>query len=264
MQDQQNRQIYNRIVEAKKCGEKLFAVLVDPEKQYLTTLSAINHAQTKPDFILVGGSQYRQTVHKAVEIIKSQCQIPVVLFPGDCSQLTDNADALLLISLISGKNPEYLIGQHIASARKIIEASIETISTGYILIDGGTTTAVERISKTTPYSPLSTGLIVDTALAAYLLGQKAVYLEAGSGAKIPVDPRIISEVSRSVPLPIIVGGGIKTPRQVADAYNAGADIVVIGNHFETVPSDILPITTEVARFKKTASSGLIDSFGSID
>ena len=188
--------------------------------------------------IFVGGSQLKESIYNTVKKIKQLTQVPVVMFPGDASQFAENVDALLFLSLASGRNAKYLIEQHIEAAQAIKSSGVETIPTGYILVDGGKRTAVEQISGTSPYPTSNPQLIADTALACQLLGHKMVYLEAGSGANHPVPKNIIAETRKAIDIPLIVGGGIKTPQQMMDAFSAGADLVVIGNHLESHPEDL--------------------------
>ena len=227
--------IYNTITTAHKIGKQLFAVLIDPEKCVGTTLEQVIDTANKaqPNFIFVGGSQLQNSVDETVIHIKSLTTIPVVLFPGNAFQLTNKADALLLLSLISGRNAEWLIGQHVQAAKAIQESALETISTGYILIDGGNTTAVERVSKTKPLQHDAIDEVVSTALAGELLGNKLIYLEAGSGAQNPVPTSLIKAVKESIHIPLIVGGGLTSTDAIKKAYEAGADIVVVGNYLET-------------------------------
>ena len=227
--------IYNTITTAHKTGKRLFAVLIDPEKCVGTKLEQVIDTANKaqPNFIFVGGSQLQNSVDETVIHIKRLTTIPVVLFPGNAFQLTNKADALLLLSLISGRNAEWLIGQHVQAAKVIQESALETISTGYILIDGGNTTAVERVSKTKPLQHDAIDEVVSTALAGELLGNKLIYLEAGSGAQNPVPTSLIKAVKESIHIPLIVGGGLTSTDAIKKAYEAGADIVVVGNYLET-------------------------------
>ena len=192
-------------------------------------------------FIFVGGSQLKESIHNTVERIKRLTSVPVVMFPGDVSQFADNVDALLFLTLASGRNAKYLIEQHINAAPMIKKTGVETISTGYILIDGGKLTAVERVSHTTPYSAEDVNLIANTALACQLLGHKMVYLEAGSGANHPVPQNVIRTIRKTIDIPLIVGGGIKTPEMMQCAFEAGADLVVVGNHIESHPEELTQI-----------------------
>ena len=223
----------------------MFALLIDPEKvsdewlhQIMSTVDGQQSIANSQLLIFVGGSQLRESAFDVVEKIKSLTSIPVVMFPGDTSQFADNVDALLFLSLASGRNSKYLIEQHIESAQTIKKSGIECISTGYILIDGGKHTAVERISNTSPYSTDNVQLITNTALACELLGHKIIYLEAGSGANHPVPQNIIKATRETISLPLIVGGGIKTPQQMLSAFDSGADLVVVGNHLESHPEDL--------------------------
>ena len=223
----------------------MFALLIDPEKasdewlrQMMSTVDGQQSIVNSQLFIFVGGSQLRESAFDIVEKIKSLTSIPVVMFPGDTSQFADNVDALLFLSLASGRNSKYLIEQHINAAQTIKKSSVECISTGYILIDGGKHTAVERISNTSPYSTDNIQLITNTALACELLGHKIIYLEAGSGANHPVPQNIIKATRETISIPLIVGGGIKTPQQMLSAFDSGADLVVVGNHLESHPDDL--------------------------
>ena len=227
--------IYDIITAARNTNKRLFAVLIDPEKCIGAVLDDViaTANKAKPDFIFVGGSQLQNSVDETVVHIKSLTTIPVVLFPGNAFQLTNKADALLLLSLISGRNAEWLIGQHVQAAKAIQESALETISTGYILIDGGNTTAVERVSKTKPLQHDAIDEVVSTALAGELLGNKLIYLEAGSGAQNPVPTTLIKAVKESIHIPLIVGGGLTSTDAIKKAYEAGADIVVVGNYLET-------------------------------
>lgn len=240
--------IYDQILANKAAGRKMFALLIDPEKcsdewlcHVMSTVDNRQSALSNQLFIFVGGSQLKDSVCTTVARIKQLTSQPVVMFPGDASQFAENADALLFLSLASGRNAKYLIEQHIEAAKVIKYSGVECISTGYILIDGGKQTAVERISHTAPYPTDNIQLITDTALACELLGHKMVYLEAGSGAHNPVNYNIIKAVHETISIPLIVGGGIKTPEQMMDAFCAGADLVVIGNHIESHPKDLTKI-----------------------
>jgi putative glycerol-1-phosphate prenyltransferase len=191
-----------------------------------------------PNFIFVGGSQLKISFSNLIETFKKELNIPVVLFPGDVTQFSPNADALLFISLISGRNAEYLISQHVNAAIPIKKSGLEVIPTGYILIDGAKKSAVEYISNTQPIPRDKNDIALATALAGELLGMKAIYLEAGSGANMPVPLEMIQHVKAQISVPLIVGGGIKNITQLQAAYRAGADLVVIGNVLETEPAKI--------------------------
>lgn len=227
--------IYQNILKSVAANEKLLAVLIDPDKFDLKKTEGfiVKLNQSVATHIFVGGSAVEAHVTEVlVYEIKKYTKLPVILFPGDVTQITNHADALLFLSLISGRNPEYLIGKHVASISTLRTTTLEVISTGYMLIENGKETAVQRVTETLPMPKANTQNIVDTAKAGELLGMKLVYLEAGSGAKEPITPEIISLVKQELEIPIIVGGGIKTVEQLNNAYNAGADMVVIGTAFE--------------------------------
>lgn len=229
------KSILQHIQKAKEKGEKLLAILLDPDKLSQDTIAEIIDQihHKKVDFLFVGGSVVKKGITaKFVQNLKKISQIPIVIFPGDFEQITHEADAILFLSLLSGRNPEYLIEQQIKSVPAIKKSNLEVISTGYILIDGGKETAVQRVSNTKPISQENSALIVQTACAGMYAGKQVIYLEAGSGALQPVNPKIIQEVRENITIPIIVGGGIKTKDQLQKAYQNGADLVVIGNGFE--------------------------------
>ena len=217
--------------------KKRIAVLLDPDKLTVEgTPSIAAKIEASPaDFILVGGSLVSSSVEKTVAAIKSATQKPVVLFPGGGSQLCGNADALLLLSLVSGRNPEFLIGEHVKSAFNIRKSGIEIISTAYILVDGGSTTSVQYVSNTMPIPANKPDLAVATALAGEQIGMKNIYLEAGSGAKNPVPPEMISAVSSICKSSLMVGGGLRSMTDINRAFSAGADIAVVGTAFEKNP-----------------------------
>ena len=249
------------MVNDQMVNKKALALLLDPEKADLASLPIT--PDVHPDYIFVGGSTGGDTtafVRALKEYLTAQrsCSAavlqrsgltaegglgrpPIILFPGSAAQFTPEADAVLYLSLLSGNNPEYLIGQQIKSARTIRESSMEVIPTGYILIDGGVETSTMRVTGTKPLDPTTAeGIqtIVDTSIAAELMGKKAIYLEAGSGAQTPVPPEVIKAVRAKTSVTLIVGGGIRTPEAMNAAYAAGADIVVIGNHFESHPEEL--------------------------
>ena len=228
------------MVNGKMINRKALALLLDPEKADLNVLPITS--EVHPDYIFVGGSTGGDTT-AFVRALKSQItnykpQIPIVLFPGNSSQFTPEADAVLFLSLLSGNNPEYLVNQQIKSARAIYDSQIDFVPTAYILIDGGVETSTMRVTGTKPLDPKDIDLIVDTCIAAELMGKTAIYLEAGSGALNPVSPEIIKSVREHTSVTLIVGGGIRTPEAMNAAYTAGADIVVIGNHFESHPEEL--------------------------
>jgi len=229
------KNIYNNILVSIEKKVKSLAVLIDPDKMKLEDLSSfmLKVNGSIATHVFVGGSKVDEAVTDLLVIeIKKLTSLPVVLFPGDIIQITDRADALLFLSLISGRNPEYLIGKHVKAASMLQHSKLEVIPTGYILIENGKKTAVERISKTKPMLRNNIQKVIDTAKAGELLGMELIYLEAGSGATHPVDIEMISEVKRNINIPLIIGGGIRSKKQLDKAYSAGADLVVIGTAFE--------------------------------
>lgn len=215
-------------------NRKLLSVLVDPDKFDENKASEfIQKLPAEASHIFVGGSTVEKgRTCEVVKVIKNLSQLPVILFPGDHSQISPYADALLFLSLISGRNPEFLIEQQVRSVEKIKNTNLEIIPTGYILIDGGNETSVQKVSKTIPLNQDEISQIVNTALAGQYSGKKLLYLEAGSGAVFPVSAEIIQNVKSALDIPVIVGGGIRSIQQLQKAYEAGADMVVIGTAFE--------------------------------
>jgi putative glycerol-1-phosphate prenyltransferase len=185
--------------------------------------------------VMVGGSHISHSVEEVVSYLKANTSRPIVLYPGNPVQVSFNADALLFLSMISGRNPELLIGAHVTVACAIKHHQMETIPTGYMLIDGGSPTSVEYISQTRPIPANKTDIAVATALAGQLLGLKLIYMDAGSGAKHPINRAMIERVNQNIDLPLMVGGGITSPELLAEAFEAGADIVVVGNILEKEP-----------------------------
>ena len=227
--------ILGYILKSIEKGQKLLAVLIDPDKVDKTQLpNFIKQVNASvATHIFVGGSTVKEEdCHLVVSEIKKHTQLPIVLFPGDVTQITDKADALLFLSLISGRNPDYLIDKHVQAISKLKQTNLEVVPTGYILIENGKETSVQKVTKTNPIPRKNVQKIVDTAIAGELLGLKLIYLEAGSGATEPVNSEIINKVKLSLKIPLIVGGGIKTKKQLQSAYNSGADLVVIGTAFE--------------------------------
>lgn len=227
--------IFSQIKFAKNNGQKLLAILLDPDKVKLESVQELiaKIEILSADFIFVGGSLVQEGATEIlVKALKKYTQLKIILFPGDYSQICSQADALLFLSLVSGQNPEYLINQQVKAIPKIKESHLEIIPTAYILIDGGKVSSVQKISKTKPISQDQEELIVNTALAGQFMGNQLIYLEAGSGAKYPVKVSLIKKVADELQIPIIVGGGIRTEKQLNEAYKHGADLVVIGTAFE--------------------------------
>lgn len=227
--------IYQQITQAKQAGEKRFALLIDPDEVSLAGLPALAElgAQTGVDFLFVGGSLLvHNTLSDCLSKLRSSCSLPIVLFPGSPLQIDEKADALLFLSLISGRNPELLIGQQVISAPYLRHADLEVIGTGYMLIDGGAPTTVSYMSNTTPIPADKPDVAMATALAAEMLGLRMLYLDAGSGARNSIPEAMIKRVSGAVSIPLIVGGGIRTPERAFQVASAGADVVVVGNAIE--------------------------------
>lgn len=240
--------IIKQLMRQKIAQQKQIAVLIDPDKassQHLAQI--IKHAiEANIGYFLVGGSLLStQNLENTIRYIKRNCTIPVVLFPGSPDQVHRDADAILLLSLISGRNPELLIGAHVQAAPKLKNSGLEIIPTAYILIDGGKPTTVSYISNTLPIPADKPDIAAITALAGAQLGLKLTYLDAGSGAKHPVSPLVIGAVKNQIEGPLFVGGGIKSADDIYNAFDAGANVLVIGNLFEEKPHLIAAVTQEV-------------------
>lgn len=223
--------IYSQLL---KSQQGLFALLVDPDKYSFLELKGLSQRAQKAsvDIILLGGSLTSASVEQTLMTIRQHSSIPIVLFPGNALQFTPSADAILLLSLISGRNPDFLIGNHVLVSQALHESGMEVIPTGYILIESGAVTSVQYMSNTLPIPRNKSDIVAATAIAGQQLGLKSIYLEAGSGAELPVPKEIIGEVRKCVDLPIIVGGGLRTPNVVRDAREAGGNMIVVGNALE--------------------------------
>lgn len=231
--------IYQSLVAGKKAGKKFFAVLVDPDKVALAQLPAFvalaESAQV--DFFLVGGSLImHDQLNAVVHQLKKNSSIPVILFPGSTFQLSPEADGILFLSLISGRNPDLLIGKHVVAAPYLHQSQLEILPTGYLLIDGGTPTTVSYISHSLPIPHNKPEIAVATALAGTMLGLRLIYLDAGSGAQQAISNNMVQQVAQSIDVPLIVGGGIRTPELAYSKAQAGADLVIVGNAIERDPS----------------------------
>ena len=240
---------------SKEMVNKKLALLLDPEKADLSRLPITESC--RPDYIFVGGStggdptDFIRALKEKLSIFNFQFSIPIVLFPGNSSQFSPEADVVLFLSLLSGNNPEYLVGQQVKSARKIKESQLDFVPTAYILIDGGIETSTMRVTGTRPLDPNDIQTIVDTCIAAEMMGKQLIYLEAGSGALHPVSSDIIQAVKKAVSIPLIVGGGIRTPEAMNAAFDAGASIVVIGNHFEDKPEELEKFLTAKRSYSRS-------------
>ena len=236
-------------------GQKSFAVLLDPDNLSLTDcpnlIRRCNRHQV--DYLLVGGSLVTTSQQSAlIRQIKELTDIPVLLFPSSCLHIDPQADGILLLSLISGRNAEFLIGQHVLAAPLLKESQLAILPTGYILVDSGRQTTASYMSGTMPLPHDKPVIAASTALAGQLLGLQWIYLDGGSGALNPVSPEMIAAVRKTIDLPLIVGGGINTVQKASAALAAGADIIVVGNHIEKAPHFIGEVAEVVREFNKVA------------
>ncbi|MBL7902171.1 MAG: geranylgeranylglyceryl/heptaprenylglyceryl phosphate synthase [Bacteroidia bacterium] len=225
------RKKFDKLIQQVEGKTPQLAVLIDPDKFNEALILMANRSRVS--CFLIGGSQLNKgNLKHTVSRIKSLSSIPILLFPGDETQLSKEADGLLLLSLLSGRNPDYLIGKHVLAAREIKNMKLPVLSTAYLLIASKGQSSTQKVSKTKPLDPENTELILNTALAAEQLGFKAVYLEAGSGTKQPISAALIRAMKRTVQIPVFVGGGLDSKTKVNAAIRAGANLVVIGNALE--------------------------------
>lgn len=249
--------ILEGLIARGKQGKKSIAVLIDPDKiadpdQLEPLLRLAN--ENCVDYFFVGGSLVTTSnLTDVVKTIKDNISIPVVLFPGSALQIDPSADAILFLSLISGRNPDLLIGQHVVAAPILKSNKVEVLPTGYILINSGKTTSVAYISNTTPIPEDKYSLAACTAMAGEMLGLKLIYLDAGSGAEREVNKKMIGTVRKAVDVPLIVGGGINTPQKALNALEAGADLIVIGNALEKSPELLTEIAEKIYDWNQTVS-----------
>jgi putative glycerol-1-phosphate prenyltransferase len=229
-------------------GAQHISVLLDPEKivldaDFLSHLKAIENAGIS--FLFVGGSTVTHTQQKScISFLKANTSIPLVIFPGSPEQIVDDADALLLLNLISGRNPDFLIGHHVSAAPRLQHADLEIIPTAYVLVDGGRETAVQRVSQTSPIPRNDYDLLLNTSLAGAMMGNQLIYLDAGSGAEESVPVDWITKLRSEIDIPMIVGGGIRDSESIAQYFAAGANLIVVGNHVESNPEFL----EEIQRF----------------
>lgn len=227
--------IYQSLTLKKKEGKKSFVVLIDPDKANKTELDELIELSitAKVDYFFVGGSLVISNhLDEVVQYIKANSSIPVIIFPGSPNQVSKFADALLYLSLISGRNAELLIGQHVVSAPFVKQSGLEIIPTGYLVIDGGAPTTVSYISNTSPVPADKNEIAMCTAMAGEMLGMKLIYMDAGSGAKRAITESMIESVAKNIEVPLIVGGGILEPEKAYRNCKAGADVIVVGNAIE--------------------------------
>lgn len=240
--------IHQSLTGKKSAAQKSFAVLVDPDKVNPQRIDQLCRLSTDAsvDYILLGGSLVVSShLDDVVRQLKQQTDIPVILFPGSPSQISPAADALLYLSLISGRNPELLIGQHVVSAPAVRKSGLEIIPTGYMLIDGGAPTTVSYISNSSPIPADKHEIAICTAMAGEMLGLKVIYMDAGSGARKAIPEEMIGAVSAHVSIPLIIGGGITDPEKAYRNCRAGADLIVVGNAIEKDPALISEMSAAV-------------------
>ena len=240
--------VYSAILEKSSSNKKQLAVLVDPDKLGLREIEKIAETATLAgvDYFFVGGSLLiNNQLDECVKLLKQSTSLPVVLFPGNTMQMSWKADAILFLSLISGRNAEMLIGRHVISAPYLKISPLEVVSCGYMLVESGKQTAVQYMSNTSPIPSDKNDIAICTAMAGEMLGLKLIYLEAGSGAATPVPAGMIESVKGSISIPLIVGGGIRTPEQAEKSCRAGADLLVVGTAFEKDPSLIREISSAI-------------------
>lgn len=240
--------IYENLSAKKRRGQRSFALLIDPDNvnaEKLEELTSLAVA-AEVDYLFVGGSLViSDHLDQVVQQIRRHCSIPVILFPGTPSQVSRYADGLLYLSLISGRNPELLIGAHVISAPAIRKSGLEIISTGYMVIDGGAPTTVSYISNASPIPADKNEIALCTAMAGEMLGMKLIYMDAGSGARHPIREEMIACVSSHIEVPLVVGGGIRDPEKAYRNCKAGADLIVVGNAIEKDPSLIREMAAAV-------------------
>ncbi|MBK9982749.1 MAG: geranylgeranylglyceryl/heptaprenylglyceryl phosphate synthase [Saprospiraceae bacterium] len=241
-------QIYTDLVNARQLGKKKLAVLIDPDQMRMGKLDQIIDLSIhcKVDYFFIGGSLLvNSQLDQCLEMIRKRCPIPLILFPGNSYQLSYHADAILFLSLVSGRNPDLLIGQHVIAAPYLKLSQLEVLPTGYMLVDGGVGTTVLYMSNTSPIPANKSDIAVCTALAAEMLGLRLIFMDAGSGATKPIPSDMIAAVRGAISIPIIVGGGIRSAEKVKENLEAGADVIVIGNAFEHDPSLMIDIAATI-------------------
>lgn len=242
------QKLYNQLTEKKRIGRKAFTVLIDPDKVDAAKIDKLVSLSmdASVDYFFVGGSLVISNyLDECIQLIKSACNIPVILFPGSPSQISKYADALLYLSLISGRNPELLIGQHVVSAPFVKQSGLEIMPTGYMVIDGGAPTTVSYISNASPIPSDKNEIAMCTAMAGEMLGMKLIYMDSGSGAKRPITETMIEKVATHIEAPLIVGGGIAEPKKAYRNCKAGADIIVVGNAIEKDTSLIKEMSSAI-------------------
>lgn len=234
--------------QAKAAGQKKFVVLVDPDKVRLGNMDKVldNAVQANVDYFFIGGSLIvNNMLDQCLLSIRDRCHIPMVLFPGNSLQLSWKADGILFLSLISGRNADLLIGNHVIAAPYLKLSGLQILPTGYMLVDGGAATSVLYMSNTRPIPAHKEDIAVCTAMAGEMLGLRLMFMDAGSGAPMPISEDLIESVSGALSIPLIVGGGIRTPEKAAANARAGADVIVVGNSIEKDPNLVLEMAAAV-------------------
>lgn len=247
--------LHTSLQAAKDQGEKKFVVLIDPDKVKLGQMDSILDlaSKAKVDYFFIGGSLIvNNMLDHCLQRIKAACNIPMILFPGNSFQLSYKADAILFLSLISGRNPDLLIGNHVLASPYLKMSPLEILPTGYVLIDGGVPTTVSYISNTQPIPAAKDDIALCTALAGEMLGLRLIYMDAGSGAKHAISNSMIDCVASAIKIPLIVGGGIRTPEQALEKAKAGADVIVVGNAIEKEPQLIVEMSEAIHSLKVIA------------
>jgi len=239
--------IYNQILSKKRLHQKMLAVLIDPDKAEESSLKSIcSMANELPaNFILIGGSLLTDgDLEQTISIVKTNTNLPIILFPGSSSQISNQADGILFLSLLSSRNPEMLIGQQVVAAPYLKKTSLEVISTAYLLVDSGIQTTASYMSNSNPIPANKTEIAASTALAGEYLGMNLIYMDGGSGALNPISAEMIKKTRSYTSIPIIIGGGLNSIEKVKTAYESGADMVVIGNALESKPNflkELIPL-----------------------
>ncbi len=252
-----NKDLYASISAGRANGKKKMAVLIDPDKVRMSNIKEVLALakESEVDFFFIGGSLIvNNMLDQCLETIKETCDIPMILFPGNSFQLSYKANGILFLSLISGRNAELLIGKHVITAPYLKMSPLEILPTGYMLVDGGVPTTVSYVSNTQPIPASKDDVAMCTALAGQMLGLKLIYMDAGSGAKNPISESMISAVSQTIDIPLIVGGGIRTPEKAYQNAKAGADIIVVGNAIEKDPSLVKEMAAAIHSVNETVKT----------
>ena len=252
--------IYNFIILNKQKGKKLFALLIDPDKQSTNELAQLieKAVAANVDLIFVGGSLLTNSnFSTCISTIKSNCSIPVVIFPGNSMQVNKDADGILFLSLISGRNPDMLIGNQVISAPLLKRSNLEILPTGYILIDSGKPTTVSYMSNTTPIPHDKNDVATCTAMAGEMLGLKLIFMDGGSGATNPISESMINMVSQVIDAPLIIGGGISSGEKAVANCKAGADIIVVGNSIEKNPNLLEEIAQSIHQYNSMKNNEML-------